>query len=222
VARSLAYLASIAIVLVAGYVQGARVGRWSQSKDLTDALARIDRVAMDVGDWRGKPFEFDANQLKQAEILGHLARRYENARDGSALTVLLVCGRPGPISVHTPDVCYAGIGYEPSADPASVAIPGEGGGEGRDAFTVTDFRKTAAANPAPLRIFWSWSNGGPWRTPDNPRLTFAPSPYLFKMYVIRDGVAAGMKPENDPAVAFLKAMLPELRKSLLADYAPAH
>lgn len=221
-ARSFAFLASIAIVLVAGYVQGARVGRWSQSKDLTDALARIDRVALDVGDWRGKPFEFDVNQLKQAEILGHLARRYENTRDGSALTVLLVCGRPGPISVHTPDVCYAGIGYEPSDEPASVPIPGEEGTQGRDVFTVTDFRKTASPVPAPLRIFWSWSDGGPWRTPENPRLTFAPSPYLFKMYVIRDGVAPGLKPANDPAVSFLKAMLPEFRKSLLAANGPAH
>ena len=53
--------------------------------------------------------------MARAGIKGCVYRRYRNPRTGESVSVLLVCGRGGPISVHTPDVCYAGAGYRPTA-----------------------------------------------------------------------------------------------------------
>jgi len=65
---------------------------------------------------------------------------------------------------------------------------------------------------AALRIRWSWSRGGSWQAPDNPRLTFAGSSVLYKLYVIvyMDDVKESVK--EDPGNDFIRALLPELQK----------
>ena len=35
-----------------------------------------------------------------------------SAVTGKVVTLFLACGRAGPVCTHTPDVCYAGSGYE--------------------------------------------------------------------------------------------------------------
>ena len=75
----------------------------------------------------------EAYEAAAAELEGWLARRYLHRRTGVVVHVLLLCGRPGPLSVHTPEVCYYGqrpnnmypcvIGYSNRGPPGIV---GEG------------------------------------------------------------------------------------------------
>src|SRR5262249_40391692 len=136
-------------------------------------------------------------------------------RSGSSVTVLLVCGRPGPISVHTPDVCYDGAGYEALGEPADLRLTV--GTSGRDAgFRHVLFRKTNSVVPAYLRVFWSWTSAGTWEAPDNPRLTFASRPALYKLYVIRETATDEGRVEDDPGVKFLQVLLSELGRTVFA------
>src|SRR5690349_8005042 len=100
-------LPTLALLLIVGtgVVHGMRTGRWQPSAALTDAVARLDTVPMRIGDWEGEDTPLAGRE--PPGVAAHLCRRYTNTRTGEAVTMFLVCGRPGPVSIHTPDVCYA-------------------------------------------------------------------------------------------------------------------
>jgi hypothetical protein len=152
-------------------------------------------------------------ELASAEIDGHVARRYERRDGTAAVTVLLVCGLPGPIGVHPPTACYPGAGYELLAAPATLLLP-DGPDGGSAEFRHTVFGKPSAAVPTYLRILWSWSADGCWKAPEDPRLAFAPRGALYKLYVIREMDTPGQRVEDDPSLEFLRSLLPELERAL--------
>ena len=212
--RTLPLLAAIAVVVSSTVAQGLWAHRWTASQALEAAVAPLDRVALNLGDWEGQDQELDRRQLEAGEIAGHLMRRYKNRRDGSMVSILLVCGRAGPICVHTPDICYEGTGYELAADPARTVVPPETAGPPAE-FLRGDFRKQNAVVPKGLRIYWAWSTGRAWTAPSSPRLAFAGTPALYKLYVVRDAISADEPIEGDPALEFIRRqLLPELERAL--------
>lgn len=213
--RALPFATALVLVVAAGLAHGRLIQRWSRSHAVEAAAARLGRVPMILGDWQGQPQEMDREQLTMAEIVGYVVRHYEGRRK-APVTILLVCGRPGPISVHTPDICYAGAGYEAMGPPSQQSLPV--GSEGRPVeFRHAVFRKRNAPVPTYLRILWSWSSAGTWEAPDNPRLRFAPRPYLYKLYVIREMTTAEERLEDDPSLEFLRTLLPELERALFSN-----
>src|SRR5205085_5635600 len=115
-----------------GVVHGVYADRWGRSAQLERALAALPRVPAALGDWAGEERPLDPAVLKAGGIEGSVSRRYHNPRTGETVAVLIVCGRGGPISVHTPDVCYEGAGYRQLAPERHKELAD---GEGRaDAF----------------------------------------------------------------------------------------
>src|SRR5262245_10682764 len=111
--RSLPILLAAGLLALDGYVYGLWTNRWQTSQAIPAAVARLDQVPMAFGDWQGENLEpLSAREVEQAGFEGYISRVYKNRRTGSALNVLLACGRAGPMSVHTPDVCYRGRGYQ--------------------------------------------------------------------------------------------------------------
>src|SRR5260370_5182040 len=99
------------LVLAAGTIHGALTDRWSASTSVAEAARRLDAVPQTLADWHGEEAPLDTDNLQSlqsAGIKGHLSRRYRNIVTGERISLLIVCGRPGPISVHTPDICYGG------------------------------------------------------------------------------------------------------------------
>src|SRR5688572_8067455 len=109
----------VALMVLAAYglAEGLWTDRWQTSHEAEQAAARLADVPRTVGDWDGTDEELDARQVAVAQLLGHVMRKYTHRESGAAVTVLLVCGRPGPIAVHTPDVCFRGAGYALPAAP---------------------------------------------------------------------------------------------------------
>ena len=209
----LSYLAATVIVVATSLVQGFWTDRWKSSHLLQDAVKRIDLIPTSFGDWVSNPLEIDQRQLEAAGIVGSMMRRYENQRDKRSFNVLLVCGRPGPISVHTPDICYTGAGLCFQNSPAQATVS-----YGNPARTAVgwygDFMKEASVVAHGLRIFWSWSPGDGWKAPTNPRLDYAGYRALYKLYVIRESNGTAIKIDNDPIAEFMKELLPELDRAL--------
>jgi hypothetical protein len=204
---------ALALVIAAGLVHGRWTQRWSASRAVEDAVARLGQVPTNVGAWQGRLLEMDREQLARANIAGHVARRY-GRRDGTAaVTILLVCGLPGPIAVHTPDICYAGAGYELLGAPATLSVP-DGPGGGPAEFRHAVFGKTNSPVPSYLRILWTWSADGSWKAPENPRLAFAPQRALYKLYVIHEMDTSEQRVEDDPSLELLRSLLPELERAL--------
>jgi hypothetical protein len=202
--------ATVAIVF-AGWMHGQQTGRWGESDELSQAVERIAHIKMELGEWNGQSSEIDARQLKIGEIAGYASRTYTNRKNGDQVGVLLICGRPGPVSVHTPDVCYQGAGYTmgQQVPQALSGIPGQ-----QPEFWSAQFTKEPG--PQVLHILWSWSNGGRWQAPDHPRFTFYRSKYLYKLYIIRSNPPHDDVLVDEATNAFLREFLSEL-KAALAD-----
>jgi hypothetical protein len=209
VVRVLPIVTVFAGVLTAGLVPGLWAGRWAASASVEEAAARLAAVPAAVGDWAGRDQDVNPREREVAQAAGFLSRRYVNARTGGAVSLAVLCGRPGPISVHTPEVCYLGAGFEQVGTPSRVDVPGSPG----DRLWARRFQK-AGANPVHLRILYGWSAAGTWEAADNPRLTFARSPALYKLYVVRELSRPDEPLDGDPALDFVRALMPELRGAL--------
>jgi hypothetical protein len=206
-------MAALPVVVGFGVVEGLGTNRLVPAGTLSAAADRLAGVPLTVGDWEGHAEELDARQAAKAEISGSLMRRYVHRPTGAALSVLVVCGRTGPVAVHPPDVCYAGAGFHtvtpPARHPVALAPPAPAA-----EFWVGKFQKSDAATPERLRIYWAWSAAGDWSAPDNPRLAFAGAPVLYKLYVVRPVANLDEPLGTDPAADFLRAFVPELRKAI--------
>jgi hypothetical protein len=198
---------AVALIVLCGVVHGYWTGRWSAAAT-PDVAARLDAVALDLGDWQGEKLDATPSE----GMAGVLNRRYVNRASGRVVTVYLVCGRPGPVAVHTPDVCYGASGYQVTDLPKQTVPPAAGSaGAEMDAVQVV---KKKAAEQIVQRIYWSWSAAGTWEVPENPRLTFARHPLLYKLYLIRDLSRPGEPLEDDPCLDLMRQLQPELKKSL--------
>jgi hypothetical protein len=213
--KTIALAALAAIVLTAGVVHGLQTDRWRTGPGLDAAAGRVATLPAKVGDWEGADDpSVTPEEMARAGVKGYVLRRYVNRATGRSVNVLLVCGRAGPVCVHTPEVCYAGAGYEQSGERKArdVTPPGDATA-GR--FLTARFKKTGNRSPGALDIYWGWGSDGQWDCPDNPRLAYARQPYLYKLYVVREVPAVKAEADDTPA-EFLKVMLPELRKTLFA------
>lgn len=210
------YLPLVAVATTAfgvGVVYGVGTDRWRNSPQMESALRRLEAVPLEVGDWKGTDLPYEAEDFARAGIKGAVFRSYRNSRTGAAVTALLVCGRGGPISVHTPDVCYAGTGYEAvsrqvrttlSAGPDGAAV----------GFWALQFAKPDAVAPTRLEIYWAWSTGGPFEAPDNARMAYARAPALYKLYVVREFAPTSRAAKDNPCEKFLRQALPEFQAVL--------
>jgi len=212
--RTLFLLLAPVLLVASGVGHGVSTQRWNTSAAVEQAVARLQNVPAIVGDWEGEVGEeIDSRQAEIGEIRGSLFRTYTHRRTGEHLTILLVCGRPGPIAVHTPDVCYRGRGYVVKGAQVRHQVPAEGSGEPAELVTAV-FHKTNAAGFDQLRIYWSWYAGGRWQVKDKPRLAFAREPALYKLYVIRSLTKPDGPVEADVAQDFLKQFLPAMQRCL--------
>ncbi len=205
----------LGIVLVVGsaIVDGVWTGRWKASEELKLAVRHLDRVPLAVGDWVGRAVAVDPRELVAAELDGGVMRRYENTRTGRAITLLIVCGRPGPVSVHTPEVCYPGVGYEMAQEhPETLSVPIDLRGD-RAEFSRAEFEQHSSFPPERIRIYWSWKAKGTWSVPYSPRVTFGSQSFLYKLYLIHRTSGGIEAPEDLPFAGFLQQLLPELDQS---------
>lgn len=216
-------LRTICLICVTGLIIGAGVwhgtvsGRWGESHELQHAVDRLVTLPNTIGDWMSKDLEIKASHLQVAEIAGYISRVYQHKKTGEYLTILLVCGKPGPISVHSPDVCYQGAGYQMgtktpySFRTATTDRPAE--------FWAAKFTKEP--DPATLHILWSWTTGGIWMAPDNPRLAFYRSPVLYKLYIVRDVKGLDAPMVDEVTQQFMKDLLPVIKTTISGQSSPS-
>jgi hypothetical protein len=230
VRQSLPVVVALGVILGAGAVQGVWINRWGSPFDQARIAATLRAVPTSLGDgeWEAVPTlmeggdaagvdrPLDAVSLQIGRIDAYLSRVYKSRSTGAEVAILLVCGQPGPISLHPPTICFtsAGAVQTASVDAGSFAYGAEG--EALKYFT-TDFARPDGAHEE-TRVLWSWKGSGPWLAPSMPRWSFGSEALLGKLYVVRN--AAKLEPVRDGQAVdastgeLLKLLLPELDKAM--------
>jgi hypothetical protein len=209
--KSTILISVVALALLAdGYVHGIWTNRWG-SASLDGGVARIQQIPLTIGDWQARTLELSPNQAERSGFAGCWLRSYERRRDGMAVTVLLACGLPGPLAVHTPEVCYAGSGYVQTELPRKYAA---GSAKSNPEFWKAKFSKPNALVPVHLRLFWSWRTMDGWKAAQNARLEFASQTMLYKLYVTYEMTGADDQQDDAVCAEFINLLLPELERAL--------
>jgi hypothetical protein len=211
--RSIHLLAALLLVLGTGLVHGLWTDRWIQTNEPQASAARLDSLPMDFGEWHGKESPINPTALAIGEIVNYKQRQYVNSRTGAEFTILVVCGKPGAISVHTPEVCFPGAGYKMVEEPRSISFSLGDGQPGAE-FKTARFVRPDSLDNSEMEAFWAWTTDGHWQAPNYPRWTFGRYPALYKLYVIRKVSSKRESPEEQlkPARDFMVELNKVIRK----------
>jgi hypothetical protein len=210
--RALPILSAQIVVLATGLVHGLWTARWRQAPELRAMVERLERFPEKIGPWTSQAAAEDTESLRGAGAAGWRVRQFSHPRHGSFL-VILMCGRAGPMSVHRPEHCYQGAGYEMTSPPAKGELPARPGAAAAE-YWASRFVRQEETRTVRLRIFWTWFDGRTWQAPASPRFRFAGLPALSKLYVIREVTLANELLEEEEVKDFLGQLLPELSKAL--------
>lgn len=203
----------VCVIVASGVAHGVQTFRWRPPAGFDRIQDALTAVPAPADGWAAVENPFEPGDLERAGIRSHLSRVYQQARTGRAVTVLLVAGLPGPIAVHTPDVCFRGLGYVPVAAPEAVPLPT---GDGEAKFWRMECQNSSGPAPRRLMVYWGWNGGGGWEAPDPSvaRGRYALKPVLYKLYLVAD-VTAGKK--TDPVPEFAPRWMPGAARALRFD-----
>src|SRR5262249_16143488 len=208
--RVLTLTAAAMLLILSGLVHGLWTQRWGAPVEFTAAAARLEDFPISLGEWKGRSLESDPDEMAKAEAAGYVARVFRHHTKGE-VRMILICGRPGPISLHTPEVCFPGSGFSMDAEPERCKVSLKNADDPN--FLVGQFRSSGPVRRL-VRAFWSFSDGGGWKVPDNPRVAFGRANILYKLYLVRDMEKPDENLKNDPARDLIRVLLPELDKYL--------
>jgi hypothetical protein len=206
-----------ALTVLAGVLQGRMSNRWGPSPDMLSAANKLKQIPQQFGDWRLKSTaDLDKNSLEQLDPAGYLVRAYENQATGEVVSVTVLLGRPGPISVHTPEICMGSQNYQCRGERQKVTIGGAAGEN--DEFWALDY-KTNDLRGDLLRVYYGWSFGDRWSAAKDARFWSAGKPYLYKIQ-LSGLLPPGAGPQSDdPCHKFLKDFVPAAKECLIAPLA---
>jgi hypothetical protein len=213
--RSALIVGALAVLITAGVMEGVRSNRWGVSEDLQAEAGKLTNIPPGCGDWTGSDTPMDQKILDKAEAVGALSRAYQNKTSGATVSVLVLCGPSGPIGAHTPNVCYAGLGYQMVGRETRKTVSLQDG----STATYWSGRFEKGNGEPGLVVAWAWGVGGEWTASEAPRREFAFRDALFKLYVSRSLTAGEQAGQTgpDPTQEFLKDFLPGVKKALTAN-----
>lgn len=212
----------VALLLLAGttVVQGNLSERWVKvdSAIVKRWVDHLSRVPLSFGEWQGREAEKSSEAEKAvAKFEGERPLNFVNEATGNMIGVSLVCGLGRNVSIHTPEKCYLAAGFSLGDQPSRYTIELS---EGKKAdFYTASFIREKADGVERLRILWAWNDGTGWAAPAWPKVAYARSPALYKMYLICPMPRHDTKITELPIEDFAKQFLP-LVETALADNEP--
>ncbi len=196
----------VALTVGVGLVHGKYSNRWGKPADMAGAAERVRSLPELIGDWEMRDSsDFSENVVKQLQCEGYVNRIYVHRKTGDTVSVAVLVGPPGPISVHTPEVCYPSMNLEviQKAETQKVELEGQA-----NEFSSVLFR-SRGLEAEKLRVWYSWASHGRWQVPKlSPRMAFSGSPMLFKVQVASRVEGAGGKEDADPCQVFINDFVP--------------
>src|SRR4051812_47279033 len=107
--RVIPAVVALAVVIGTGLVHGYFTDRWQGHEAVPKGAASLELMPTKVGDGESEPIKTGVRG--RLNLAAEQYVRFVNKKTGDVVAVALVCGRMGPVSIHTPDVCYGASGY---------------------------------------------------------------------------------------------------------------
>ena len=212
--RQLIYATLLVIATVgSGILLGRASGRWGATASAATAEQLLGRqLPEQAGNWlmrREQVIEPDVLEMMQCKA--YISRVYEHVQTGDRVTVAVLVGPAGPISVHTPEICYSAHDFTISKSRMKTAVE-DASGTQHEFWEVA--LKSQNAEGSSQRVLYAWSTGGPWVATDNPRFAFAGAPYLYKIQLAAGAVRKASSDRFDPSQDFLQSFLTQCQTRL--------
>jgi len=197
---------AIGLTAFFGVLHGSLTDRWGSQEDTQRIADRLRDFPAELGSWTmAETLDLSPTVQEMLQCRGFINRQYVHQVSGQAVSVFVVLGPTGPISVHTPDVCYSSVQYRVLGSRQAVTIQDAGGG--RTEFWAATLESTRM-DKSLLRVHYAWSSDGRWTAPENPRFSCAGLPYLLKIQVAASLPAGSDPAQNDPGEDFLEDFIP--------------
>lgn len=203
--RWLALGIAVLITLTGGILYGNYSQRWNASAEMRAAAIHLGQLPREIGSWKAvEEVPIDDSALQMLECTGHINRRYVNEETGKSLQLAIMLGPPGPIAVHTPEICYSSRAYELQGERSKTLLEVSTGM--RHLFWTVDFT-TRNALADGLRVYYAWGDGRKWFASNSPRFEFAGAPLLYKLQVATYVNPYAGDEGSDPSRQFLEELL---------------
>ncbi len=211
----------VGMTVASAVLQGRIRNRWGPSESMQAAAQELGKTPNSFGGPQNDRWQLVVTEttdklsddvIEMLECTNYINRTYENRRTGEKVDVFVVIGPTGPISSHTPEICFSSQNYSSRDTHQRVSIPTAE--EHDDEFWALSF-KTKSIHEDLLRVYYSWTTSGRWTATDNPRFAFVGSPYLYKIQLASEMPAGSNLRTTDTCREFLKDFLPVLRKHLI-------
>jgi len=145
-----------------------------------------------------------ATELQMLSCAGYVNRKYVDRETGDVVSLAIYVGPPGPIAVHTPEVCYSSRDY--TAEGARKRVDFPGSNEIGHTLWNTRFRSNNAIGER-LSVYYGWLADDAWTAAESPRFAYAGSPMLFKLQIAAPVPPADAAEQKDPCRAFLQELM---------------
>ncbi|MFO0916144.1 MAG: exosortase-associated EpsI family protein [Pirellulales bacterium] len=218
-------LAVLLVVLgVSTYLQGNFSERWGRSS--SQRLLRLAEnvntaVPLQVGNWTGQEQPVDDEQFIASNCEAARDIRYEETTTGQVVNAFVVAGNARNVTIHTPDQCYVGAGFEMEGEKHTYTHTidlHDGQPPQTVEFVTATFRKEEPERITRLQILWTFSDDGQWRGPKVEKVSLAGKKYMAKVYFIHQiALSAPDELTGSPMLRLADELLPELNKSLFAN-----
>lgn len=210
--RFLLFLVVLGLTFFSGLLHGRMCGRWGLKPDMAAAAEKLEATPTRFGDWElTHATTLDARIAKLLESAAYLCGTYSNRVSGESVNLFVLLGPPGPVSVHTPDICYASRDFTIVREREQVAVR-DATGANAQLWALTLRGNDLDANL--LRVYYGWNDGGGWTAPDNPRFDYAGRPLLYKIQVAGNAAGEAAAQPDDLGQRFLRDFLPVLQPQL--------
>ena len=204
----------VAATIVSGLLHGRLTNRWGQPADWLQVASALAAVPEQLGPWQMVAAEELTETVAQTlECTGYVLRTYRHELSGETVNVAVLLGPPGPMTVHTPEICYSGRDYRFPEERRLAELEEPPGSE--HAFWALRLHPRDPLR-AKLDVYYAWSDGGAWMAPSDPRFSLANRPYLYKLQLAGEVVTAPDGEEESPCERFLTDVIPHLQSHLVS------
>lgn len=197
--------AGLVITIVTGVVCGRVSQRWGPVPDMLLAAKNLETVPTNIGTWQMvDEVKLPALIVETLQCAGYVNRKYLDRHTGNTVHLAIIVGPSGPVSVHTPEICFPSQAYSMD-QPREVKQFADLSGD-QHSFWTTSFNSTNAIGEQ-LRVYYGWCADKNWQAAEAPRFKYAGRPLLFKLQISSPVSPGKQDAASDPCQAFLERLL---------------